>query len=249
MRRLAGLGLLAYRFDPRALRRLPDRWPTSRPGSADGGDPELGFTIVGTRMGPRPEVVLDSPSPVRGAGLDAGRLVADRQRRRPALAVARLGRRRPRRSRSGSAWIDINHALSPDGKSLAFNAFPIWTVPVEGGSRPGSRPARGTTSTAGRPTAAGSPTRANRGQGLDLYSIAPRRGPAEVRLTTGPHRGRRPPSTRPTAAGSTSLSDRAGNRDIWRIPPPAPGATPGPSGSPATTARTPAPASRPTAGG
>jgi Tol biopolymer transport system component len=83
-------------------------------------------------------------------------------------------------------WIDINHAGSPDGKSLDFTAGPIWKVLIQGGE-----PARVTTAS-GNYLHAWSPDSkrlafsSNRGNGLDLFSISTD-GLAERRLTTDSH--------------------------------------------------------------
>jgi hypothetical protein len=127
---------------------------------------------------------------------------------------------------TGSAsWIDINHAISPDGKTLAFTSGPIWKLPAEGGE-----PAR-VTSTSGDWVHGWSPDgkrlafSCNRGNGLDLFSISPD-GASERRLTTS---GRVDDAPQYSSDGRWIyfLSDRSGTRDVWRIP--AAGAGPGDS--------------------
>jgi hypothetical protein len=118
---------------------------------------------------------------------------------------------------TGSApWIDINHAISPDGKSLAFTAGSIWMVPAKGGE-----PARITSTSAnyvhgwsadGKNLAFSS----GRGKGLDLFSISPDGG-SERRLTSSSGADDAPQYS-PDGRWIYFLSDRAGNRDVWRIP-------------------------------
>ena len=122
-----------------------------------------------------------------------------------------------------SGWIDINHAVSPDGRWLAFTSGAIWKVPTGGG-----RPSRVTTAP-GSWVHAWSPDgrrlafSANLGDGLDVFSIAADGGP-ERRLTTDAHLDDAPQYS-PDGRWVYFLSDRAGTRDIWRIP--AAGAGPG----------------------
>jgi WD40-like Beta Propeller Repeat len=122
-----------------------------------------------------------------------------------------------------ATWIDINHAVSPDGKSLAFTAGSIWKLPIEGGE-PASVMAMPRSyvhgwSADGKRLVFSS----DRGKGLDLFSIAPDGG-SERRLTTSP-RGDDAPQYSPDGRWIYFVSDRAGNRDVWRIP--ASGAGPG----------------------
>ena len=115
-----------------------------------------------------------------------------------------------------TGWIDINHAVSPDGKSLAFTSGPIWKVSAAGGE-----PVR-VTETAGNWVHAWSPDgkslafSSNRGKGLDLFSIFPD-GRSERRLTTGPPADDAPQYS-PDGRWIYFLSDRSGTRAIWRIP-------------------------------
>ena len=145
---------------------------------------------------PSPKVVLDSPASLRGAGVDARRRQPDRQRRRQALAAAGLGGT-PTPIPTGSAtWIDINHAISPDGKSLAFTAGPIWKVPAAGGEPSASRRPR---KLCPRLVARWQVARllVRPGNGLDLFTIAPDGGPSAGSLpalvpTSPPIFARRP---------------------------------------------------------
>ncbi len=117
----------------------------------------------------------------------------------------------------GSATsVGVNHALSPDGKSLAFTAGPIWKVPAAGGE-----PVRVTADT-GNYVHGWSPDgqriafSADRGRGLDVFSI-PAAGGSERRLTTS-RRADDAPQFSPDGRWIYFVSDRAGSRDIWRIP-------------------------------
>jgi TolB protein len=82
-----------------------------------------------------------------------------------------------------ATWIDVNHAIAPDGKSLAFTAGPIWKIPAAGGE-----PAR-ITAASGNYVHGWSPDGKRiafasvRGTGLDIFSITPDGGD-ERRLTT-----------------------------------------------------------------
>jgi hypothetical protein len=122
-----------------------------------------------------------------------------------------------------TGWVDINHAVSPDGQSLAFTAGPIWKVPVRGGTPEKITAAPGNWVHAWSPDGERLALSSNRGQGLDLFSISPDGG-SERRLTTSP-RADDAPQYSPDGRWIYFLSDRAGTRDIWRIP--ASGAGPG----------------------
>ena len=118
---------------------------------------------------------------------------------------------------TGSApWIDINHAVSPDGKSLAFTAGSLWRVPVAGGE-----PTR-VISNAGNYVQGWSPDgkwltfSSNRGNGLDLFSISADGG-SERKLTSSPRLDDAAQYS-PDGRWIYFLSDRGGTRDIWRIP-------------------------------
>jgi hypothetical protein len=118
---------------------------------------------------------------------------------------------------TGSAtWIDINHVIAPDGKSMAFTAGPIWKIPAAGGE-----PAR-VTAASGNYVHAWSPDgkrlafSSDRGNGLDLFSILPDGG-SERRLTTA-SRTDDAPQYSPDGRWIYFISDRAGSRDIWRMP-------------------------------
>ena len=191
--------------------------------AAAAGEPEwIGREATRSRItiididGTSPKVVLDSPHRYAapewtpdGAGLivnGGGRLW-----RLPVSGGT------PTPIPTGSArWIDINHAVSPDGKTLAFTAGPMWKVPVAGGE-----PAR-ITSNSGDWVHAWSPDgrklafAARRGQGLDVFSIAADGG-AERRLTTS-SRVNDAPQYSPDGRWIYFVSDRGGTRDIWRMP-------------------------------
>jgi hypothetical protein len=118
---------------------------------------------------------------------------------------------------TGSAtWIDVNHAIAPDGKSLAFTAGPIWKIPAAGGE-----PAR-ITAASGNYVHGWSPDgkrlafASARGNGVDLFSITPDGGD-ERRLTTST-RADDAPQYSPDGRWIYFVSDRAGSRDVWRIP-------------------------------
>jgi TolB protein len=125
---------------------------------------------------------------------------------------------------TGSAgWIDINHAVSPDGQSIAFTAGPIGKIPVGGGELARLTAGAGNWVHAWSPDGKRLAFSSNRGQGLDLFSIAPD-GRSERRLTTALHADDTLQFS-PDGRWIYFLSDRAGTRDIWRIP--AAGAGPG----------------------
>jgi Tol biopolymer transport system component len=128
---------------------------------------------------------------------------------------------------TGSApWIDINHGISPDGKALAFTAAgSLFRMPASGGT-----PARVTPNVpsylhAWSPDGKALAYAANRGNGIDLYTIPPEGG-AERRLTSvaGPDDA---PLYSPDGRWIYYLSERSSGRDIWRMP--AEGAGPGDS--------------------
>ena len=141
--------------------------------------------------------------PVRGAGVDARRQRPDRQRRRQALAAADLGgHARADHDRLGGLDRHQSRGLARRQVAGLHGRGDLEDPSRWAASRRGSRPQRGITSTPGRPTASGLPFQSDRGQGLDLFSIAPDGG-SERRLTTD-RTPTTPPSIRPTAAGSTS---------------------------------------------
>ena len=185
-------------------------------------DPWIGREATRSRItiidldGSSPKVVLDSPHRYAAPEWtpDGAGLIVNGGGRLWRLPVAGGT---PTPIATGSAgWIDINHAVSPDGKSLAFTAGPIWKSPPRGGEPARLTAARGTGSTPGRPTASGSPSRPTAG----MVSTSSRSPPTAV-----PSAGSRPPPA-PTTPPSISpdgrwiyfLSDRAGTRDIWRMP-------------------------------
>lgn len=121
-------------------------------------------------------------------------------------------------------WIDINHGLSPDGKTLAFtSAGSLFREPASGGTPERVMPASPSYFHAWSPDGKAIAYSANRGGGVDIFTIASGGG-AERRLTTGP-RADDAPQYSPDGRWIYFLSDRAGNRDIWRMP--ADGAGPG----------------------
>jgi Tol biopolymer transport system component len=172
------------------------------------------ITIVGVD-GSSPKVVLDSPRRFAapewtpdGAGLivnGGGKLW-----RMPATGGV------PSMIPIHSTWIDINHALSPDGKRVAFNAYPIWTVPIEGGEPTRVTAESGNNLHAWSPDGKRVAYSSNRGKSLDLFSIGVD-GLDERRLTTNPGKDDAPAYT-PDGRWVYFLSDRSGNWDIWRIP-------------------------------
>lgn len=115
-----------------------------------------------------------------------------------------------------SGWIDINHAVSPDGRTLAFTSGAIWKVPIAGGSPVRITPAPGNWLHAWSPDGRRLAFSANRGRGLDVFAI-PSDGGSERRLTTSP-RVDDAPQYSPDGRWIYFVSDRAGTRDIWRIP-------------------------------
>lgn len=116
-------------------------------------------------------------------------------------------------------WIDINHGLSPDDRTLAFSAgAALFRVPASGGVATRVLPAVPSYFHAWSPDGKTLAYAANRGQGYNLYAIAPEGG-AERRLTSypGPDDA---PAYSPDGRWVYFLSDREGpgNRDLWRIP-------------------------------
>ena len=118
----------------------------------------------------------------------------------------------------GSAgWIDINHAVSPDGQSLAFTAGGIWKVPIGGGEPKRLTSGPGDYVHAWSPDGKRLAFSSDRGKGFDLFSIA-EVGGTEARLTTAPALDDSPHYS-PNGGWIYFVSDRSGNRDLWRIPP------------------------------
>jgi TolB protein len=84
-----------------------------------------------------------------------------------------------------AAWIDVNHAISPDGKSLAFTAGAIWKIPVAVGHPASITASPGNWVHSWSPDGKLLAFSSNRGGGLDLFLISPNGG-AERRLATSP---------------------------------------------------------------
>ena len=124
-----------------------------------------------------------------------------------------------------ATWVDINHAVSPDGKSLAFTAGPMWKIAAEGGEPVRVTPTSNNYVHAWSPDGTTLAFSADRGKGLDLFKISTD-GATEGRLTTSLRADDAPQYT---ADGRWIyfVSDRAGTRDIWRMP--SAGAGPGDS--------------------
>jgi len=119
----------------------------------------------------------------------------------------------------GVGWIDINHGISPDGGTLAFTTAGSLFRQRLGVDR--GVPARVTPAVPSyfhgwSPDGKWLAYSADRGSGLDIYTIAPEGGP-ERRLTTDPRADDAPQYS---ADGRLIyfLSDRAGVRDVWRMP-------------------------------
>jgi hypothetical protein len=186
-------------------------------------DPWIGWQATRSRIttinldGSAPKVVLDSPR---------RRYSAPEWTPDGAALIVNGGGQLWRLPASGGApapipidmaiRLDINHAISPDGRTVAFTYGAIWKVPAVGG-----RPTRATTAGvnwmhAWSPDGKRLVYASDRGNGLDLFAIDPD-GRAEVRLTTDPHVDDTPQYS-PDGRWIYFLSDRAGTRDIWRIP-------------------------------
>ena len=145
-------------------------------------------------------------------------------------------------------WIDINHAVSPDGRTLAFTSGSIWLVPIRGGRPTRVADANGSWVHGWSPDGRRLAFSADRGQGLDVYTIA-KDGRSESRLTADSHRDDVPQFS---ADGRWIyfLSDAPAPATSGGCRPTAPGReTRRPSRSRPTTARTRHPAPRPTASG
>jgi hypothetical protein len=191
--------------------------------------PWLGFEATRSRItiinvdGSSPKVVLDSPHRYASPDWtpDGAALIVNGGGELWRLPIAGGS---PRPIPTGSTnWIDINHAVSPDGKTLAFTSRSIWRMPVEGG-----QPVRVTDGPVcwvhgWSPDGKSLVSSSDRGHGLDIYAISADGGP-ERRLTTN-LRPDDTPQYSPDGRWIYFLSDRAGTRDIWRIP--ATGAGPG----------------------
>ena len=113
-------------------------------------------------------------------------------------------------------WIDINHAVSPDGKSLVFTAGPVWKVPVAGGEPTRVIPNAGNYVHGWSPDGKWLAFSSNRGNGLDLFSMSPEGG-SERKLTSSPRLDDAAQYS-PDGRFIYFLSDRGGTGDIWRIP-------------------------------
>jgi hypothetical protein len=180
------------------------------------------ITIVDVN-GSSPKVVLDSPHRFAAPEWtpDGAELIVSgggKLWRLPAAGGT------PTQIPTGSApSIDINHAVSPDGKTIAFTAGPIWKVPTAGGEPASITTKSGNYVHAWSPDGKRLAFSSDRGKGLDLFSISPDGG-SERRLTTNP-RADDAPQYSPDGRWIYFLSDRAGTRDVWRMP--ATGAGPG----------------------
>ena len=204
-------------------------------------------TIIGVG-GQSKRVVLDSARRFDAPGWspDGSSLILNAGGKLWRLPVA--GGQEPKPIPTGQAgWIDINHGISPDGKTLALtsNARISLVRPTAASLEP-CRPPSPATSKAGRPTARTSSTPPTVAEASRSSPSIGRAGPSgrSPRVEVPPT----PRPTRPTVAGSTSTR-------IDREPPisgesPRP-ATPRtrPSGSSPTTARNGTRALRPTASG
>ncbi len=115
-----------------------------------------------------------------------------------------------------AGWIDINHGISPDGRTLAFTALGSLFRGRPGGDPTRLTPAAPSYFHAWSPDGKSVAYSADRGRGYDVYVIAPEGG-TERRLTTDPHHDDAPQYS-PDGRWVYFLSDRAGGRDIWRMP-------------------------------
>ena len=153
------------------------------------------------------------PSPLRGAGVDARRHRPDRQRRRQALAPARLGRHaHTDPDRYGDLDRHQSRCFPRRQDRLPLPPDRSGKSPPLAASRCASRQPRGTGSTPGRPTANRSPSRPTGGRG----STSSRSSPTAV-----PSAGSRPalvpttpPSIRPTALDLLPLGPRRHSRHL-----------------------------------
>ena len=130
--------------------------------------------------------------------------------------IPAIGGQEPRSIPIGSAWVDINHGISPDGKTLAITNGPISLLPADGGEP--------------RPVMAASPSyfqgwspdgktlvyTANRGRGYENFAIDAAGG-AERQITPGKGFSECPDYS-PDGRWIYFNSDRSGNSDLWRVP-------------------------------
>jgi WD40-like Beta Propeller Repeat len=112
--------------------------------------------------------------------------------------------------------IDVNHAISPDGQTLAFTAGALWKVPAGGGEPASILSGAGNYVHGWSPDGKWLAFSADRGTGLDLFLVSPAGG-SERRLTTS-RRADDAPQFSADGRWIYFVSDRGGSRDIWRMP-------------------------------
>ncbi len=193
--------------------------------------PWVGYTATRSRItivgldGSDPKVVLDSPHRFAAPEWtpDGRSLIVNGGGRLWRVPVAGG---EPRPIDTGSVGgIDVNHAVSPDGKTIAFTSGPIWTIPIAGGKPVPLSKESGNWVHGWSPDGRKLVFSADRGSGLDVFSIGADGG-GQRRLTTS-GRVDDVPQFSPDGRWIYFLSGRGGSRDIWRIP--ANGAGPGDS--------------------
>ncbi len=120
-------------------------------------------------------------------------------------------------------WIDINHGVSPDGKTLAFTSGALLRAPVGGGAAKKLVDADGSYFHGWSPDGKTITYSSNRANNLDLYAVAGSGG-AERRLTADPAIDDTSEYS-PDGRWVYFNSNRSGNFEIWRTPAEDAGAT------------------------
>jgi Tol biopolymer transport system component len=173
------------------------------------------LTIVGVD-GSSPKVVLDSPRRFSAPEWTPGGV---------SLIVNGAGKfwRLPASGGTPTAiplgspiFVSINHAISPDGKKIAFNTGSIWTVPAAGGKLTRVTSSSGNNLHGWSPDGKRLVYSSDRGKGLDLFSILADGG-SERPLTTHPANDDAPQFSS-DGRWVYFISDRSGHWDVWRVP-------------------------------
>ena len=127
------------------------------------------------------------------------------------------GGQEPRAVPTGSsAWVDINHGISPDGKTLAFTSGSIWLEPAEGGDPRRLAPPAPSYFQGWSPDGKTLLYTANRGRGFENFACDVDGG-GERPLT--PDKGASDfPDYSPDGRWIYFNTTRSGPSEIWRVP-------------------------------